>query len=138
MGESLAIAGAGLVDGALVAVEEDAAGLAALEDHFAAGAFHGVLPDKLGGLDAEESGEMFDVAFGEFDFGDAAAFGALAAVDLIVDFFRGAAELALDPLAGFEVLAKAQIFLAVFFAEAADLHEIGDHTFIIAAKRTGR
>ena len=72
---------------------------------------------------------MFYIAFGQLNFGHAAALGALSAIDLIVDLFGRMPELPLHPGVRLQVLAKAQILFARFLAQPPDLHQIGDHQY---------
>lgn len=125
--EALAIAGASFVDGALFAVEEYTTTFGAFEDGLAVLAGRRVLGEKALLGDAEEAGELFNVAVDDLDLGYAATFGASAAVDRGLDLFGGAAELALDEGVGLDPLAEAEVFGAQLFAFAADLDEVGDH-----------
>ena len=97
MRESFAGLGAEFVDGAVVAIQEHAAGfLSPLEDQLAIRSGLSVLFQELFAGDPQVLRQADDVFFENLGFGHAAALGALAAVDGCVDLLRGAPELALD------------------------------------------
>ena len=77
---------------------------------------------------AEEAGQLRDVALDQLDFSDAAAFGALPAIDGVLDVVGGLAKLALDEGMRLDPFAEAQVFFALILAEAADLNEVGNHS----------
>jgi len=131
MGKFFAIPGSSLVDCALIPIKKHAAGFDSLQDHLAICAGHRVLLDKRGRLNAQEFRQVFDVTLGELDFCDATAFGAFAAIDLVVNFFSGTPKLPLHPFVRFEVFAEAQILGAVLLSHATNLHQICDHIPII-------
>ena len=118
-GKLLAAFGAGVVDGAFVAGQKDAAGLlVAAQDQPFFFALRDVIRHEARGLDVEISGEPLDVAFGHFGGGDAAAVGALRAIDLLFDAFGDAAQNAIRMIAiRLHVLAEALVLGALLFAE---------------------
>ena len=128
MREAFAIAGAGFVDGAFVALEELAALGVAAEDQDPVIVLSGVFVQEGFLRESEEVGQLLDVAFDNGDVGDAAAFGALAAIDGVGDFFGGFAELAFDEGSRLHILAEAAVFVALLFAEPLDLHQVGNHS----------
>ena len=100
----------------------------AAEDQGAVVILGGVFVEEGFFGEAQEVGQLLDVAFDDGDVGDAAAFCALAAIDGVGDFFGGFAELALDEDAGLHILAKAPVFIALLFAKTLDLHQVGNHS----------
>src|SRR6185437_9690375 len=136
VGEALAGLGAGFVDGAGIAVEEDAAGLiGTFEDDAFLFAFGGVIVEELLRRGAEEFSQAFDVALGDGDGGDAAAVGADGAVDLLLDFLADAAEDAVGVIARLHEAAEALVVAALLFAFDADLDQVGQHSFRVAGRR---
>lgn len=70
---------------------------------------------------------MLDITPGELHLRDAAAFGALPAIDRRMDLFRGSPELALDEIVRLDPFAEAEIAGAVLLAETPDLDQICHH-----------
>src|SRR5579863_7736338 len=127
MREALAIARPGFVDHAVVAVEEDAATLATAQNGRAVVVERGVVFEEAFFRDSQEARQLGDVAFDDLHFGNAAALGALAAVDGVLYFFGSVAELALDEVVRLNPLAKAEIVDAIVLALAPDLNQVCDH-----------
>src|SRR6185503_1409146 len=127
MRESLASLRAEVVDGAIVAVQEHAAGRSSLQDQLAVGSGLRVLfPELLAG-DPQILGKAHDIFFEDLGLGHAAALGALAAVDGCVDFVGLGAELALHEVVGLDPAPELLIFTALLFAQARDLYQVGYH-----------
>jgi len=72
-------------------------------------------------------GQLLYVALGQRNLGNAATFGALPAIDLIVHLFGRPAELSFHEYARFHVLTKTAIFVAFLFAKPPNLYQVGDH-----------
>lgn len=89
-----------------------------------------MLFDELRRGKAQKSREFGDVAFRDLHFSNAAAFAALAAVDLSFHLLGGLAELTLDEIVRFQIRAEAEVLLALLFAKAADLHQVGDERHV--------
>src|ERR1035438_3605561 len=132
VGVALADVGAGFVDAAEVAIQENAAGaFGPLQD---AGAVfrveRGVVAEELVGLDAQVAGQAVDVAVGDAGGGDTAAVGAGGAIHLILDALGDAAEDAVAVVVvvvRLHVGAEAAVFVGLLLSEQLDLDEVGDH-----------
>ena len=135
MRKTLAIARARFVDRAFVAVQEHAAFFGAAEDDRSVFVQRRVVFQKTLFRKAQKAGQMLDVAIGQRNFGDAAAFGAFAAVDGRVDLVRRAAELALDKGVRFDPFPETQIFFSIFLPHAPDLDQICDHPSRLQSER---
>src|SRR5690242_8082191 len=128
MREALAVSGARFVHGALVSFEEYAASsLNAAQDQLAVAGGHGVPLEELLLRNAEVAGQMFDIALHNSGLRHAAAFGAGAAIDGVLNFLGFANELALHVIVRLDPAAKAEILVQLLFAHAPDLNQIGEH-----------
>ena len=125
---------AGVVDGALVAGEEDAGAILVPLQVEAVLARLRVVFAELRIPDAEMLGEFQDVAVLELDGGLAAAVGADGAVDLRLDVLGDAAEFELLEAVGFQMLAKTLVFRAFLLAKPADLDQVVNHSFYYRAR----
>jgi len=127
MREELAGARAGVVDRAEIAFEEDAAAFGSSQDAALLGAFHGVALLNFIGRQSQKARQALDVPVLDLCRGEAAAIGALRAVDLLFYLLGKCAESAFDEVVALEPGAEAHIFLALFFAETPDLHKVRHH-----------
>jgi hypothetical protein len=132
--ETLAVAGASLVHGTVVPIEKDATALAAPQNDLASLVERSVIREESLLRNPQEARQLRDVAFGKRHFGNAAAFGALAAVDDSLHFFGSVAELALDKSVRLNPLAKAEIVRTIFFALPPDLNQVCNHLFRVQSK----
>src|SRR6185437_15901996 len=98
MRKMLAIPRAGLIHCTFISVQKYTACLTTLENCFSVFAEHSVVFREILHLHAKKSRKVLDVALGELDFRNAAAFGAPPAVDLVLNLSGRAPELTFDPL----------------------------------------
>jgi hypothetical protein len=73
--------------------------------------------------------QLLDIALGNLDLGDTAAFGALPAIDFVSHLLRRLAKLAFDEHSRLHVLSEAPVFIALLLAEPLNLHQVGYHCF---------
>src|ERR1017187_9638588 len=136
--EALAGIGAGVIHGAVVAVEEDAAGLLGAAQNTAfVFAFGGVIGHKADRRYAQIASQTFDIAIRDGDGRDPAAVGALGAIDLIFDALSDAAEDAVGVVVRLHEAAELEILVALLLTEEADLHEAGEHHPSVDERESG-
>jgi hypothetical protein len=122
-----------LVNGALVAAQKDATGFRSLQDQAFFLALDSVIAQELRGLKSQGFRYFFHITLRELGGGNAAAIRALRTISLLFDFLRDGAEPALNEAVTLQVMPELLVFSALLLAQAADLDEIGEHTFRIAA-----
>jgi len=76
---------------------------------------------------SEVARQALDIPVLDLCRGEAAAIGALRAIDLLFHLLGNCAQSAFHEVMALEPGAEAHIFLALFLAEAPDLHEIRHH-----------
>lgn len=129
MREVLAGGGAGFVDGAESAIEEDAAALGgSFEDEPLVCGFLAIVSEETVDGDAEELCQADNVTFEQTSGGDFATVGTGSAINCILNGSGGAAEANLDVTMPLQMLAESPVFGAFLLAEAANLHQVGNHS----------
>ena len=129
MGKPFAVAGPRLINCTIVPIEKLTTLRVTAEDQdvvFVAGRVF--VEESLFGK-AQKMGQLLDVALGELDFGNPAAFGALAAIDSVGDLFSRLAKLALYEHPRLHILTEAAVFIPLLLAEPLNLHQVGYHYF---------